>query len=110
MNKALHEWAKEDIRPHQKRGNGRITALAKHLGVSQPAVTKMIDGSSNIKFKYIKQIMEFTGISAKDIFPEHYELLKESIQMEMENAVNQKKKDLLVILSKVSNDIKRITV
>jgi hypothetical protein len=79
-NKALREWAKEDIKPHQKRGNGRISALARHLGISQPAVTKIIDGSSLIKLKYVNGIIEFTGISAKDLLPEYYELFSEDFK------------------------------
>lgn len=86
-NKALKEWAKEDIKPHQKRGNGRISALARHLGISQPAVTKIINDGLGIRFEYVQKIIDFTGIEAKDLLPEYYEFFKKDFS-KIENDAN----------------------
>lgn len=71
-NKALRDWVKGE--------RGRISELARHLGVSQPAVTKMIDGSVDIRFKYIKPIIQLTGLRAKDLIPEYYELFIDELK------------------------------
>lgn len=108
-NKALREWARENIRPHQKRGNGRITALAKHLGISQPALTKIIDGKIRIKFEYIEGILEFTGIKAKDLIPEYYELFLKDfsrIEKNLNNKLDKLKDDAMTNLNNSLNIIK----
>lgn len=75
-NKALRDWADGG---RSGRGSGKISALAKHLGLSQPAVSKMIDGSVSIRFEYIKPIIEFTNIKAKDLLPDYYVLFCDDI-------------------------------
>lgn len=54
-NKALRDWANDNAYKNGKHSNGlgRVTELAKHLGISQPAATKIIDGTVRIKFEYI---------------------------------------------------------
>lgn len=106
MNKALAEWAFLDT---PMRGNGKVSGLAAHLGVTQPAVTKMIYKDAPILVKHLKGIMEFTGISAKDLIPEHYELLKQSFELEMKNAIDNKKNEILDLLDQIKSDVDKIS-
>lgn len=85
MNKALRIWA--DDNPYNtgraSKGLGRTTGLANHLGLTQPAVTKMINGDIDIKSKYVKKIVEYTGIPIKDLLPEYHELFKDCFELEL---------------------------
>ena len=89
--------------------SGKITQLAAHLGLSQPAVSKMIYKDAPISMKHAKGIMEFTGIGAKDLFPYHYELLKESFEIEMKNTIESKKSEILSLLDKIKSDVDKIS-
>lgn len=113
MNIALKKWATEDIKPHQKRGNGRVSALARHLGLSQSAVTKMIDGSSQIQLKYIPEIISFTGISARHLLPEYYAFFKDSFKSDeakLETDLSFKKKKFLEGLGRIKSEIEKLEV
>jgi predicted transcriptional regulator len=105
-NKALRKWATDGA---NGRGSGRITALAKHIGVAQPAVTKMIDGSVRIKFEYIQGILDFTGIKAKDLLPEYYNLFEkdlERIERNLNHKLDRLKCDAMENLKNSLNIIK----
>lgn len=110
MNIALKEWVTENS---NGRGNGRVSALAKHLGLSQPAVTKIIDGSSQIQFKHIAEIIKFTGISARNLLPEYYLFFKDSFKSDeekLEKNLNFKKKKFLAELDLIKKEIEQIKV
>lgn len=97
-NKALRDWANDNVYKNGKhsKGLGRVTELAKHLGISQPAVTKIIDGTVRIKFEYIESILEFTGIKAKDLLPEYYDLFLKDfdrIELNLKNKLDRLKCD-----------------
>lgn len=67
---ALRKWAFEKSDGSMgKKGFGRLTELAEYLGVSQPAVTKMIQNGTFQYRRYARKIMEFTKIPAKELFP-----------------------------------------
>jgi transcriptional regulator with XRE-family HTH domain len=107
-NKALREWARERIKPHHKRGCGRISALAEHLDLSQPAVSKMIDGSSVIKFKYIQKIIDFTGISAEELLPEYYSLFEKNLndrKGDVVDLINEAKEKAIDAINRISINI-----
>lgn len=67
---ALRKWVFEKSDGSMgKKGVGRLTELAEYLGVSQPAVTKMIQNGTFQDRRYARKIMEFTKIPAKELFP-----------------------------------------
>lgn len=67
---ALRKWVFEKYDGSMgKKGFGRLTELAEYLGVSQPAVTKMIQNGTFQDRRYARKIMEFTKIPAKELFP-----------------------------------------
>jgi transcriptional regulator with XRE-family HTH domain len=67
---ALRKWVFEKSDGSMgKKGFGRLTELAEYLGVSQPAVTKMIQNGTFQDRRYARKIMEFTKIPAKELFP-----------------------------------------
>lgn len=85
MSKALKKWLNEEA--------GRTTQLAKYLGVSQPAVTKMIQAGNWQDRRYARKIMEFTRIPAKDLFPFWVDIFEYSKDVQDEKFM-EKKKDL----------------
>lgn len=96
MNK-LQEWLAHDKNgKFSLRGSGRLTELAKHLELTQPAVTKIVNSGNPINYKYAKQLIEFTGISAFDLFPEWAELFEFSQNQQCE--INQQQKEELMQL------------
>lgn len=67
---ALRKWVFEKSDGSMgKKGFGRLTELAEYLGLSQPAVTKMIQNGTFQDRRYARKIMEFTKIPAKELFP-----------------------------------------
>lgn len=104
-NKALREWARDGA---NGRGSGKISKLAFHIGVTQPALSKMIDGSIRIKFDYIEDIMEFTGIPARELLPEYYDLFKKSLRMEIEEIFNQRKREITSVFMEMQKDIEKL--
>lgn len=89
----LKDWVYDKSIESGRRGggNGRCSDLANYLGVTQPAVTRMINNSVQIQNKYAIKIMEFTGLSAEDIFPEWAEIFKVSKDIQVEINMAQKK-------------------
>jgi len=79
---ALIEWAfKKEDGSTTKRGTGNITKLAKHLGMSQPAATKLIQREGQYNIKYAEDIMVFTGIPAEELFPAWFQIIEVSEAM-----------------------------
>ena len=103
MNK-LQEWTLMNNKgKFSRRGSNRVTELAVHLGITQPAVTKIINGGESIRYKYAKQIMEFTGLSAVELFPEWAEIFGFSeIQQTQINKMQKQE------LAKLKNKLQKI--
>lgn len=87
---ALRDWAFDG---DDKRGTGRITALAKYLDVTQAAVTKMIQSGSYQDRKHARKIMEFTRIPAKELFPFWVDIFEYSNDVQNE-ALMKKRKEI----------------
>lgn len=77
---ALQKWAIEGA---DGRGSGRISGLAKHLGISQPAVTKIIQKGSHENMTYAKSIMEYTQLPAEELFPFWVDIFKYSEELKV---------------------------
>lgn len=104
-NKSLREWVDEN---KNGRGSGRISALARRLNITQPAVSKIIDGSVDIQFKYLAEIIKFTGIKAKDLIPEYYELFKDDFantESNLHNEIYEQKEIAIRVLKKAISNI-----
>lgn len=52
--------------------SGGQAAMARLLGVSQPAVWRWLHGKSPLPPKHIPKVEEFTGVSRYDLAPEVY--------------------------------------
>lgn len=98
MNKALRDWCHAEV--------GRITYLSHHLGLTQPAISKMIVSENPLRLKYAKKLIMLTGLSADLLYPFHHELFKWSLENDKNKVVleiSTKKVEAL----KVLNDAKR---
>lgn len=107
-NKALKEWVNADTSVKQ---NGRVSGLARHLKLSQPAVTKIINDASGIRFEHIQGIIDYTGISAKDLLPEYYALFEKNLEdkeKKLKEAINQHKKDAINQFKIIMYDIENM--
>lgn len=67
---ALRKWVFEkDDGTFSSRGTKRMSNLAEFLGITQPALTKIIQNGTYQNTKYSRKIMEFTKIPASELFP-----------------------------------------
>ena len=68
----FYYWCKNDV------GNQRL--LAEKLGVSFSFVSNIVQGRKQIPIERLKEISEITGIKAKDLRPDIYEIFKADIR------------------------------
>ena len=107
MNK-LQEWVMQrDDSKFSAKGSGRITKLAMHLGITQPAMSKILLDGGAIRHKHARKIMEFTGLSAVELFPEWAEIFgfSEIQQTKINEAQRQELADLKNKLQKIIDSI-----
>lgn len=91
MNIALKKWVYE---------NRASKKLADHLGVSQPAIHNMMCGKNIISIKHAKKIIDFTGLTAQELFPEWADVFKYSDDL-MKELVDQKIHELELKLNEL---------
>lgn len=87
-----------------KRGN--ITKLADGCSVTQPCASKWVM-TGNLPFHYAKSAMRVTGLSAKEIYPDAYELFKFDMHkdglIDQYNELLNKTEKLKIIMSQIEN-------
>lgn len=52
--------------------------------------------------------MEFTGIPARELLPEYYDLFKKSLRMEIEEIFNQRKREITSVFMEMQKDIEKL--
>ena len=101
---ALQKWATEG---GDGRGSGRISGLAKHLGISQPAVTKIIQKGSHENMTYARSIMEYTQLPAEELFPFWVDIFKYSDELKaMEK--ERRKNDIQSRINKLNSELESL--
>lgn len=58
----------ENLRNAIKRRGIKYSAIASHLGVSQPYVSQMLNGQREIPLTRLTEIMNFTGVTADEVY------------------------------------------
>lgn len=96
MNIALKKWV------HENRASKK---LADHLDVSQPAIHHMMGGKNSVSIKHAKKIIDFTGLTAQELFPEWADVFKYSDDL-MQALVDQRIYELELKLSEL-RDLKK---
>lgn len=62
-----------------KQEHGNIAYLAKELGVSRTFISFLVTGKKPIPLEHLPKIKSVTGINAKDLRPDVYEIFKDEV-------------------------------
>ena len=69
MKTPLYVWCKSDY--------ARMKALAEFLGISETFVSFMVHGKKQVPVKSIRDVSTFTGIPARELRPDLWEIFKD---------------------------------
>ena len=62
-----------------KQETGNIAYLARELGVSRTFVSFLVSGKKPIPIEHIPKIKQVTGLKAKELRPDIYEIFKDDL-------------------------------
>ena len=62
-----------------KQETGNIAYLARELGVSRSFISYLVNNKKPIPVEHIQKIKQITGLKAKDLRPDLYEIFKEDL-------------------------------